>query len=140
PAARRLPLGPHGPDLPVPRRRARGTTGLNPVITIERLAANDAAVAAAWDAYVLACPQATFFHRAGWLRIMREVFKHDAYFLLARRAGRICGVLPLAHVNSLLFGNALTSLPFAVYGGTAADDVESANALEQEAQTIAQRL
>jgi len=110
------------------------------VITIERLAANDAAAAAAWDAYVLACPQATFFHRAGWLRIMREIFRHDAYFLLARRDGRISGVLPLAHVNSLLFGNALTGLPFAVYGGTAADDVESATALEAEAQALAQRL
>lgn len=110
------------------------------MITIETLAAGDAAAAAAWDAYVLACPQATFFHRAGWLRIMREVFKHDTYFLQARRDGRLCGVLPLAHVNSLLFGNALTSLPFAVYGGTAADDVEAATALEREAEAIAQRL
>ena len=110
------------------------------MITIERLAAGDAAAAAAWDAYVLACPQATFFHRAGWLRIMREVFRHDTHFLMAKREGRICGVLPLAHVNSLLFGNALTSLPFAVFGGTAADDAESAAALEQEAQAIAQKL
>ena len=36
-------------------------------------------------------------------------------------AGRIVGVLPLAHVNSWLFGNALVSLPFAVYGGVAAE-------------------
>ena len=54
--------------------------------------------------------------------------------------GRIDGVLPLAHVNSLLFGNALVSLPFAVYGGVAASNDEAAQALEQEAQQLAQRL
>jgi hypothetical protein len=49
-------------------------------------------------------------------------------------------VLPLAHVKSLLFGNALTSLPFAVYGGVAADDEASAAALEAEAERMALRL
>ena len=88
----------------------------------------------------MACPQATFFHRAGWQHIMKDVFRHDTHFLLARTDGRISGVLPLAHVNSLLFGNALTSLPFAVYGGVAADDEASAAALEAEAQKIAQQL
>jgi hypothetical protein len=41
-------------------------------------------------------------------------------------AGRITGVLPLAHVKSMLFGHALTSLPFAVYGGVAAVDAQAA--------------
>ncbi len=53
---------------------------------------------------------------------------------------RITGVLPLAHVKSLLFGNALTSLPFAVYGGVAATDEASATALEAEAERLAQGL
>ncbi len=107
---------------------------------IERLAAGDARSAALWDAFVMDCPQATFFHRAGWQRVLRDVFRHDTYFLYALNEGRITGVLPLAHVKSVLFGNALTSLPFAVYGGVAADDVASANALEGEAQALAQRL
>jgi len=110
------------------------------VLTIETLAANDAAAAAAWDGYVMACPQATFFHRAGWMRILRDVLHHETHFLLARRDGRITGVLPLARVKSLLFGHSLTSLPFAVFGGVAADDADSANALEAEAQALAQRL
>jgi FemAB-related protein (PEP-CTERM system-associated) len=108
--------------------------------TVERLALADASSAAAWDAFVMACPQATFFHRAGWQRILREVFRHDTYFLLARSEGGITGVLPLAHVKSFLFGNALTSLPFAVYGGVAALDAESAAALEAEAQRLAREL
>ncbi|MBS0446966.1 MAG: FemAB family PEP-CTERM system-associated protein [Proteobacteria bacterium] len=106
-----------------------------------RLSPDDARTAAAWDAFVLACPDATFFHRAGWQDVIRRVFRHDTYFLYAQdAAGAITAVLPLAHVKSLLFGNALVSLPFAVYGGVAASDPDAAAALEDEAQRIAQRL
>ena len=108
--------------------------------TIERLAPNDARGAALWDAFVMGCPQATFFHRAAWQTILLDVFHHPAYFLYAQTAGRITGVLPLGHINSRLFGNALTSLPFAVYGGVAAEDEASAAALEAEAQRLAQQL
>ncbi|MDP3086383.1 MAG: FemAB family PEP-CTERM system-associated protein, partial [Rubrivivax sp.] len=107
---------------------------------ILRLSPEDARDNASWDAFVMACPQASFFHRAGWQRILRNVFRHDTYFLFAQHEGRITGVLPLAHVKSLLFGNSLTSLPFAVYGGVAASDEASAAALEQEAQRIARQL
>ena len=88
----------------------------------------------------MACPQATFFHRAGWQRIIGEVFRHDTYFLCAELDGQIFGVLPLAHVRSLLFGNSLVGLPFAVYGGVAAATAQAADALEAEAQAIARRL
>ena len=108
--------------------------------TIERLAPGDVRGAASWDAFVQSCPQATFFHRAGWQDILRDVFRHDTHFLFAHEQGRITGVLPLAHVKSLLFGKSLTSLPFAVYGGVAGEDEGSANALEQEAQRLAQSL
>jgi FemAB-related protein (PEP-CTERM system-associated) len=101
---------------------------------------NDTATAQRWDAFVMGCPTATFFHRAGWQAIMNGVFRHDTYFLYAEIDGRIEGVLPLAHVKSMLFGNSLVSLPFAVYGGVAAADAEAASALEAEAQLIAQRL
>jgi FemAB-related protein (PEP-CTERM system-associated) len=107
---------------------------------IERLDPKDARGTALWEAFVMACPQATFFHRAAWQQVMREVFRHDAYFLYAQTEGRITGVLPLAHVKSRLFGNALTSLPFAVYGGVAADDEATAQALEAEAEALARRL
>ena len=108
--------------------------------TVKRLLPGDAATAARWDAFVMACPQATFFHRAGWQKIVHEVFRHDCYFLYAEVEGAIQGVLPLGHVNSWLFGNSLTSLPFAVYGGVAALNEQAAQALELEAQTIAKSL
>ena len=110
------------------------------MLTIRRLAAADRAGAAAWDAFVAACPAATFFHRAGWQRILRDVFSHEGYFLYAERDGRIEGVLPLAHVKSLLFGSSLIGLPFAVYGGVAAVDEAAADALEREADRIAREL
>ena len=108
--------------------------------TIERLAPGDVRGAALWDAFVLACPQATFFHRAGWQQIMQGVFRHDTHFLYTQEQGRITGVLPLAHVKSMLFGKSLTSLPFAVYGGVASEDEASAQMLEKEAQRLAQSL
>lgn len=105
-----------------------------PPISLHRLAPD---AYAAWDAYVFAHAEATFFHRAGWQRIIESVFKHPTFFLLAQRAGRIVGVLPLAQVNSRLFGNSLASLPFAVYGGVLADDDEAAAVLEREAERLA---
>lgn len=109
-------------------------------LSVKRLELQDGTTAARWDAFVMGCPQATFFHRAGWQNIVREVFQHDCYFLYAEVDGLIQGVLPLGHVNSWLFGNSLTSLPFAVYGGVAALTEQAADALEFEAQKIAQSL
>jgi len=110
------------------------------MLRVQRLQPEDAATHARWDAFVLACPDATFFHRAGWQRVLRGTMRHDTHFLYAERDGRIEGVLPLAHVRSLLFGHSLVSLPFTVYGGVAADNDEAATALEAEAQRLAQSL
>jgi FemAB-related protein (PEP-CTERM system-associated) len=113
---------------------------MTPPLSIKRLTASDLATAKRWDEFVLACPQATFFHRAGWLRLIEQQFGHQGFFLYAERDGLIEGVLPLAQVKTLLFGHALVALPFAVYGGVAALNEEAAAALEHEAQAIAVRL
>ena len=110
---------------------------MNAPLRIARLDAQDAAMSARWDAFVQAHPKATFFHRSGWARVIRRVFGHPCYFLYAERDGQIEGVLPLAEVKSRLFGHAVTSLPFAVYGGVAALNDEAAAALEAEAEAIA---
>ncbi|MCU6501612.1 FemAB family PEP-CTERM system-associated protein [Rugamonas sp. A1-17] len=95
---------------------------------------------ARWDAFVQRCPDATFFHRAGWQRIMEDVFAHPTWYLYAESAGQIRAVLPLAQINSRLFGNTLCSLPFCVYGGIAAEEEGAATALDQAAQQLASRL
>ncbi|KQV92153.1 FemAB family XrtA/PEP-CTERM system-associated protein [Pelomonas sp. Root1237] len=110
---------------------------MNSPLRIARLAAQDKALSARWDAFVFAHPQATFFHRSGWLRIIQSVFGHKGFFLYAERDGVIEGVLPLAEVKSRLFGHSVTSLPFGVYGGVAALNDEATAALEAEAEKIA---
>lgn len=95
---------------------------------------------ARWDAFVDTCPEATFFHRAGWQTIMEQGFKHDSYFLYAEQDGRIAGVLPLAHLRSRVFGSALVSLPFCVYGGIAGGSAAVRQALDSAALALARRL
>jgi FemAB-related protein (PEP-CTERM system-associated) len=86
-----------------------------------------------WDTFVRTAAAGTFFHRAGWRTIFRDVFRLDPHFLLAERDGQIAGVLPLVHQKSLLFGNALIAAPFCVEGGTLADDEEARTALDNAA-------
>jgi len=100
---------------------------------------------AAWDAFVMACPEATFFHRIGWRRVLQDAFGHETHFLLAEEADdgdvpKIVGVLPLAQVRSRLFGNTLASLPFCVYGGIAATNQAAALALRESACALAHEL
>ncbi|MDT8383046.1 MAG: FemAB family PEP-CTERM system-associated protein [Gammaproteobacteria bacterium] len=106
-------------------------------LTVRELASSDKT---RWDDFVQACPEATFFHRAGWQRVMEEVFGHRSWFLYAERDGNIEGVLPLAQINSRLFGNSLMSLPFCVYGGVAANSAEAMQCLTQAAQRKAESL
>jgi FemAB-related protein (PEP-CTERM system-associated) len=96
--------------------------------------------AARWEEFVDCCPEATFFHRIGWREIIEEVFRHRTHYLLAERGGQLVGVLPLAQVHSRLFGHALTSLPFAVYGGAATSDPDARRALHDAAGELARDL
>lgn len=95
---------------------------------------------ARWDAFVAACPEATFFHRAGWKRVIERAFGHRTYFLYAESDGVISGILPLAQIKSALFGHSLVSLPFCVYGGIAATSEAARQALDQRAQSLAAQL
>jgi FemAB-related protein (PEP-CTERM system-associated) len=99
-----------------------------------------AADAERWDRFVLACPQATFFHRAGWKNVIEQAFGHSVWFLYAESEGALRAILPLAQIRSPLFGNSLASLPFCVYGGIAAQDDEAGAALDEAAQRLAARL
>ncbi len=125
---RRFPLGPRRSRLP--ERRRMMESAASEIVRIGRAADRvsvrpfAAADAAAWEAFVQRCPEATFFHRIGWRDIIEDVFRHRTHYLVAERPGAIAGVLPLAEVKSRLFGHALVSLPFGVYGGPAATDAE----------------
>ena len=110
------------------------------MLTVKTLNCRERGAAARWDAFVAACPEATFFHRSEWQGILEDVFRHKTHYLYAERSGDVLAILPMAHVRSLLFGKALVSLPFAVYGGIASIDAEATALLVREAQTLARQL
>ncbi len=100
----------------------------------------DDAACAAWDRFVAHCPQATFFHRAGWRRVLDRAFGHATHYLFAEEDGAITGVLPLTHLKHPVFGNALVSNAFCVHGGPATVTAEARRALEGAALDLAARL
>ncbi|MCM8738611.1 FemAB family PEP-CTERM system-associated protein [Azospirillum sp. A1-3] len=91
---------------------------------------------AAWDAFVSRSADATFFHRAGWRRVIQQAYGHRSHYLMAQRGGEVVGVLPLIHVKSRLFGDGLISTAFFAYGGIAADDAEVAQELAGRASRL----
>ncbi|NJD06808.1 MAG: FemAB family PEP-CTERM system-associated protein [Methylococcaceae bacterium] len=93
-----------------------------------------------WDEYVAATPAATFFHRAGWRRVIEQGAGLPVHYLYAEEGGAITGGLPLAHVHSRLFGNALVSTPFCVEGGAVAADPATRQALEAAAVELGRGL
>lgn len=103
-------------------------------LNVRRLEATDRP---RWDAFVQTCPDATFFHQSAWLDLVERVFRHRTIGLYAERGGQILGVLPLVEVRSRLFGHAVTSLPFAVYGGCASTDPAAISALHGAAESEA---
>ena len=106
-------------------------------IDVKPLTASDRA---RWDAFVRARNEATFFHLAGWEEVIRRAFGHRGHYLYAEQDGEIVGVLPLVQVKSLLFGNALASTPFCVYGGIVASSPTAHKVLETEACALAEAL
>ena len=129
----------HEASLPPDRPAPPSAAAQGGAITVRSLPPQ-AQAHARWDAFIHACPDATFFHRAGWQTVMEQGFGHDSHFLYAEQDGRIAAVLPLAHLRSRLFGSALVSLPFCVYGGIAGASAPARQALDAAAQALARRL
>ena len=93
-----------------------------------------------WDAFVLTRPDGTFFHLAGWRRVIETAFRHRTYYLMAERDGTVTGVLPLTLVKTPLFGASLISNAFCVQGGPIAADATSLTALDAAAVRLMEEL
>lgn len=72
---------------------------------------------AAWQAFVSAHPQATFYHQYSLLSLLQRQFGHQAYRFVAYYDGELVGVLPILRQSSRLFGDFCSSVPFFNYGG-----------------------
>lgn len=99
----------------------------------------DAAEAAAWDAFVAAHPQASFFHLSGWKKVIERGLGASCRFLYAERAGAIEGVLPLVDVRSALFGHRLVSTGWGVGGGAVATAPAAMATLDAAAEQLLRR-
>ena len=95
---------------------------------------------ARWDRFVAQHPEGEFFHLSGWLQVIREAYGHPCWFYYVEDQGEILAVLPLAQINSWLFGNKLISLPFAVSAGVFAKNQAAMELLIAQAQALATEL
>ena len=93
-----------------------------------------------WDDYVARHPGGTLFHTLIWRDAVRDAFGHRSFYLAAWRDDQLAGVFPLMLVESRLAGRILVSVPYAVYGGSLADDQETHDALLTHARKLADRL
>jgi hypothetical protein len=98
-------------NLPDEQKNANRESG--PGITVVRMLC-DGPMESQWDEYVHGNQAGTFYHLAGWRKIIGDFLGHDAYYLYVENEGEIVGILPLAHVASRIFSNALISLPLVV--------------------------
>jgi FemAB-related protein (PEP-CTERM system-associated) len=116
-----------------PANDAEAPAGIR-VATVDRIGP------AVWDAFVRGEPSATFFHLSGWQRVVARTYGYDTHYLAAVSDGRIVGVLPLVHLRTRLFGNALISNAFSIGGGIAASDPDAVFALAAAAAALGERL
>jgi len=88
----------------------------------------------------MASADGSFFHLSAWQQVIKQAFGHNTYYYYTEQDGEITGILPLTHVNSLLFGNSLVSNAFCVYGGIVASNDEAFAGLQSKAQQLAREL
>jgi FemAB-related protein (PEP-CTERM system-associated) len=96
-----------------------------------------AADAADWDAFVRSRRDASGYHLWAWRHVFEQGLRRPCHYLTARQGDRITGVLPLVELRSWMFGRALSSLPYANYGGVLAADSDAAGALVTAAGELA---
>ncbi len=90
-----------------------------------------------WAEYVSRTSFTPLSRHPAWLHVLRDGLGHTPYCLEAVAGDRTRGLLPLAEVDSLLFGRFLVSLPYVNHGGVLADDDATAAALIDAAVNLA---
>ncbi|MCJ7635677.1 GNAT family N-acetyltransferase [Candidatus Bathyarchaeota archaeon] len=102
------------------------TIELNPAVSKEE-----------WQAYVESHPQGLMSHLPQWQEVLVESFHHKPFYLFARdEGGRLCGLLPLFQIRSMLTGNRLVSLPISQICGPIADSEGILNELVRKASDL----
>lgn len=105
-----------------------------------RITELDKRTATAWEDYVAKHINGTLFHTLVWRDAVNKAYGHRHHYLMAWRGGQCVGVFPITQVSGPLGGTILVSVPYAVYGGTLADDEQSHRALLEGAVSLTERL
>lgn len=92
------------------------------------------------DALVHAHPEGSFFHLAGWERVVHKLFHHKVYNLTAWSGDELVGHLPLMLCRGLTGKRNLISIPYAVYGGPLGASPEVEVQLMQAADALGHKL
>lgn len=82
-------------------------------------------------------PAVALSRHPAWLGILQTAMGHEPYGIEATAAGRTIGFLPLAFLDTLLFGKFLVSLPYLNMGGALATSPEVQATLVDHAITLA---
>ncbi|MDH4053922.1 MAG: FemAB family PEP-CTERM system-associated protein [Gammaproteobacteria bacterium] len=93
-----------------------------------------------WDDFVKAHPQGSFYHLAGWRKVFERTLKQETRYLYCASGTQVKAILPLTCIRSRIFGNALISSPFLVYGGPLASDGRAEEAVVNAAVDLAHDL
>lgn len=72
-----------------------------------------------------------------WLRVLAAGLGHRPYCITAHVGERLCGLLPLVEISSLLFGKYLVGLPYVSTGGIQSESGPIANHLAEAAAQLA---
>jgi len=88
-----------------------------------------------WDEFVNNDANSKLYQTYEWSQLISEVHGYKLFMLEEDN-----GLLPLAYVKSLIFGDRLISIPFADYGGPCARSESAANLLISKAEGIATKL
>jgi FemAB-related protein (PEP-CTERM system-associated) len=93
-----------------------------------------------WERFVDRTDARPLSYHPAWLAVLAEGLGHAPFCLEAVAGERTAGLLPLAFLNTRLFGRFLVGLPYLNYGGAMADDAPTALRLVDEALALADRL
>jgi hypothetical protein len=88
-----------------------------------------------WDAQLADFPEATFFHRSAWARVLRDTYGHQPVYFCRYVGAQLRQALPVMEVSSPLTGRRGVSLPFADFCSplnTGADDLSELYAFAME--------
>ena len=117
-----------------PRATAQ-TVIADPAIRVELTSTPDT-----WQEYLSAKGHAGFYQQAAWLRVLSSGLQHQPVCLQATSGERLAGVLPMAFVDTRLFGRFLVSLPYLNSSGIIAETPSVASALVDRAIDFAEQL